>query len=104
MEERDWLKRIDWQKGTVRCGDSEYLLLDRDFHTVTPENPTALTAEEQQVVDGLVRAFAESSERLQRHVQFLYAHGALYKICNGNLLYHGAVPMTHGRRICRPRL
>ena len=93
MEERDWLHRIDWEKGTVRCGDNEYLLLDRDFHTVTPENPTALSQEEQQVVDGLVRAFAES-ERLQRHVQFLYAHGALYKICNGNLLYHGAVPMT----------
>ena len=40
-----------------------------------------------------MRSFAES-ERLQRHVQFLYAHGAFYKICNGNLLYHGAVPMT----------
>ena len=40
-----------------------------------------------------MRSFAES-ERLQRHVQFLYAHGAFYKMCNGNLLYHGAVPMT----------
>ena len=29
MEQRDWLKRIDWEKGTVRCGDNEYLLLDR---------------------------------------------------------------------------
>ena len=93
MENRDWLHRIDWEKGTVRCGDRVYELLDRDFPTVSPEDPAALTAEEQRVVDGLVQAFAES-ERLQRHVQFLYAHGALYKICNGNLLYHGAVPMT----------
>ena len=38
-----------------------------------------LAAEEEHVIAGLVRSFAES-ERLQRHVQFLYAHGALYKI------------------------
>jgi len=93
MEARDWLHRIDWAAGTVRCGDGTYPLLDADFPTVDPADPAALTAEEQRVVDGLVRAFAES-ERLQRHIQFLYAHGALYKVCNGNLLYHGAVPMT----------
>lgn len=93
MDRRDWLHRIDWQRGTVRWGEGEYPLLDTDFPTVDPADPAALTPEEQRVVDGLVRAFAES-ERLQRHVQFLYAHGALYKICNGNLLYHGAVPMT----------
>ncbi len=93
MEGRDWLHRIDWEAGTVRCGAEVYPLLDKDFPTVSPQDPSALTPYEQRVVDGLVRSFAES-ERLQRHVQFLYAHGALYKICNGNLLYHGAVPMT----------
>ena len=93
MQGRDFLNHIDFEAGTVDYHGTVYPLLDCDFPTVTPADPTALTAEEQYILDGLVRSFAES-ERLQRHVQFLYAHGAFYKICNGNLLYHGAVPMT----------
>ena len=93
LQGRDFLNHIDFAAGTVDYHGTVYPLLDCDFPTVTPADPTALTAEEQYILDGLVRSFAES-ERLQRHVQFLYAHGAFYKICNGNLLYHGAVPMT----------
>ena len=93
LQGRDFLNHIDFAAGTVDYHGTVYPLLDCDSPTVTPADPTALTAEEQHILDGLVRSFAES-ERLQRHVQFLYAHGAFYKICNGNLLYHGAVPMT----------
>ena len=93
LQGRDFLNHIDFAAGTVDYHGTVYPLPDCDFPTVTPADPTALTAEEQHILDGLVRSFAES-ERLQRHVQFLYAHGAFYKICNGNLLYHGAVPMT----------
>ena len=93
LQGRDFLNHIDFAAGTVDYHGTVYPLLDCDFPTVTPADPTALTAGEQHILDGLVRSFAES-ERLQRHVQFLYAHGAFYKICNGNLLYHGAVPMT----------
>jgi fructose-1,6-bisphosphatase-3 len=34
-----------------------------------------------------------NSEKLQRHIKFLYSHGALYTVINGNLLYHGCIPM-----------
>ena len=34
------------------------------------------------------------SKTLRRHVEFLYNDGSLYKICNGNLLFHGCIPMT----------
>ena len=93
LQGRDFLNHIDFAAGTVDYHGTVYPLLDCDFPTVNPAAPTTLTAEEGHVIAGLVRSFAES-ERLQRHVQFLYAHGAFYKICNGNLLYHGAVPMT----------
>lgn len=33
-------------------------------------------------------------EKLQRHVRFLFSKGGLYKIYNGNLLYHGCVPLN----------
>ena len=93
LQGRDFLNHTDFAAGTVDYHGTVYPLLDCDFPTVDPAAPTTLTAEEGHVIAGLVRSFAES-ERLQRHVQFLYAHGAFYKICNGNLLYHGAVPMT----------
>ena len=93
LQGRDFLNHIDFDAGTVDYFGTTYPLLDCDFPTVDPARPTVLTADEGKVIAGLVRSFAES-ERLQRHVQFLYAHGAFYKMCNGNLLYHGAVPMT----------
>ena len=33
------------------------------------------------------------SEKLQKHVEFLFSQGSVYSCVNGNLLYHGAVPM-----------
>ncbi|MCR4674293.1 MAG: fructose-1,6-bisphosphatase, partial [Lachnospiraceae bacterium] len=34
-----------------------------------------------------------NSEKLQRHISFLYTKGSLYKVYNGNLLYHGCMPL-----------
>ena len=93
LQGRDFLNHIDFAAGTVDYFGTTYPLLDCDFPTVDPANPAALTADEEEIAAELVRSFAES-ERLRRHVQFLYAHGAFYKMCNDNLLYHGAVPMT----------
>jgi len=99
MENRMMLDRIDYAKGTIRIdrpetGDyAEYKMLDMDFPTIDPENPFALTEEEEKVMERLQHAFM-SCEKLQRHVRFLYAKGGLYKIYNGNLLYHGCVPLN----------
>lgn len=93
MQGHDYLNQIDYAAGTVRCGGAVYPLLDRDFPTVDPARPSVLTAQEQEVLQALTRSFLQS-ERLQRHIQFLYAKGSVYTIMNGNLLYHGAIPMT----------
>ena len=34
------------------------------------------------------------SEKLQKHIRFLYAKGSMYLNYNNNLLYHGCIPMT----------
>lgn len=107
MEDRLLLDRIDYEKGTVRIGDEEYNMMDMDFPTIDPGDPYALTAEEAKVMERLRLAFVKC-EKLQRHVRFLYAKGGLYKIYNGNLLYHGCVPMNQdgsfmGVEICGQR-
>ena len=93
MQERDYLRRIDWEKHTVKIGEKEYPLRDTSFPTVDPADPAALHPDEQLVLHKLVQSFRQS-EKLQQHVEFLYAKGSVYHIENGNLLYHGAVPMT----------
>lgn len=92
LQGRDFLNHIDYQAGTVVCGGRTYPMRDCDFPTVDPAAPGRFSPEEEAVLRALVQSFRES-EKLQRHVQFLYAQGAVYACCNGNLLYHGAVPM-----------
>ena len=93
MQDRDFLRRINWEKGTVMVGGREYPMRDTSFPTVDPADPTALNSDEKVVLQKLVQSFRQS-EKLQQHVEFLYAKGSVYHIENGNLLYHGAVPMT----------
>ena len=92
MEDRMLLHRIDYRKKTVLVEGKEYPMLDTDFPTVNPENPYELTQEETEVMVRLQQAFMKC-EKLQRHVKFLFSKGGMYKVYNGNLLYHGCVPM-----------
>ncbi len=93
MENRLLLDKINYDKKTVTVEGREYSLKDTDFPTVNPEHPYELTEGEALVCMRLQQAFMKC-EKLQRHVRFLYAKGGLYKIYNGNLLYHGCVPLN----------
>lgn len=92
MEDRLLLDKINYETGTVKSGNRVYAMREVDFPTVDPENPYALSTEEEQVMERLRQAFIKC-EKLQRHVRFLYSNGSLYKIHNSNLLYHGCMPL-----------
>lgn len=100
MEERLLLHKIDYENKCITISGNTYELTTVDFPTIDPEHPYDLTEEEQHVLDGLVNAFVES-DRLHRHMKFLYACGSIYKCFNQNLLFHACVPMTKEGRICR---
>lgn len=93
MDNRMLLDKIDRKNGTVRIKGVDYKLLDPEFPTVDPKDPYKLTPEEKDVMDKMQQAFI-NSERLQRHVSFLYEKGSLYKVFNGQLLFHGCVPLN----------
>ena len=95
MEGRRLLHRIDFEKRTVEVDGVVYPLRSCCFPTIDPADPYALTPLEHDVMDRLTLEFAHS-EKLQRHVQFLYSAGGMYLRCNGNLLYHGCIPMEAG--------
>ena len=93
MQDRLLLDRIDYENKTIDIGGVQYPLKDSDFPTVDPKDPYRLTKEESDVIDQLTYSFRHS-EKLQKHVRFLYSKGGLYKVHNGNLLFHGCIPMT----------
>ncbi len=93
MQDRLLLDKVDFEKGTIDLYGTEYPMNDAYFPTIDPEHPYELTDEEQDVVDRLKYSF-QQSERLQRHIRFLYTKGSLYKVYNGNLLFHGCVPLN----------
>jgi fructose-1,6-bisphosphatase-3 len=93
MEDRLLLDKIDIEKGTICLDGKDYPLRDTNFPTIDWNNPYQLSQEESDVMDRLKTAFL-NCEKLQKHIRFLFTQGSLYKIYNGNLLYHGCVPMN----------
>lgn len=93
MDHRLLLDKMDLEKGTVEVEGKTYPLKDTCFPTIDMKNPYELSPEEADVVDRLVTAFI-NCEKLQKHIRFLFTKGSLYKVYNGNLLYHGCVPFN----------
>ena len=92
MADRLLLDKIDYENKCITINGKCYALEDTDFPTVDPSDPYTLTPEENDVIERLTSSFRHS-EKLQKHVRFLYSKGSLYKIYNGNLLFHGCIPM-----------
>ena len=98
MEDRALLDKIDYTSKTITIAGTVYPLEDCDFPTVDPRDPYTLSEEEAQVIDQLTESFRQS-QKLQKHIRFLYSKGGLYKVINGNLLFHGCVPMTEDGKL-----
>ncbi|NLD52097.1 MAG: fructose-1,6-bisphosphatase [Clostridiales bacterium] len=92
MEDRDMMSRVDWRRGTVEIDGVEHLLKDTEFPTIDPDHPLELTDREYALIGQLVDSFRRS-ERLQKHARFLYQVGNVYQRFNGNLLFHGCIPV-----------
>lgn len=86
------LEHIDFDKGTLEVKGQVYQLNDTNFPTIDPSDPYKLTEEEERIINRLKNAFVHS-EKLQKHVRFLYAEGSMYSCYNNNLLYHGCIPL-----------
>lgn len=92
MQSRLLLEHIDYEKNTVEIDGVTYDMLDTYFPTIDPKEPYKLTKEEEDVILRLRSSFIHC-EKLNTHVKLLLKKGSMYKIYNGNLLYHGCIPM-----------
>lgn len=92
MKNHLMLDKIDYENGTITLDGRTHDLLDTNFPTINPLRPYELTLEETELMRSLRASFLHS-EKLQRHIRFIYAKGSMYLVCNNNLLYHGCIPM-----------
>lgn len=93
MDHRLLLDKVNYEEGTIELKGKTYKLKDNNFPTIDPKNPYKLTPREEMVIEKLATSF-ENSDKLQKHVEFLFSKGSIYLKTNGNLLVHGCVPLT----------
>lgn len=92
MQERLLLDKVNFDDATIEIDGVVHDLKEKRFPTINRMDPYALDPAEREIMDELEKLFRES-EQLQRHVTFLYNHGSMYRKFNGNLLFHGCVPL-----------
>ena len=103
MNHRLLLNNINYEEGTIKIKGKIYKLKDTNFPTIDPKDPYKLTKEEEIVIEKLASSF-KNSEKLQKHVSFLFSKGSIYLICNGNLLIHGCVPLNEDNSFMKMKL
>ena len=103
MDDRRILHKIDLENKTVTIDGIAYPMEDTDFPTIDFNDPYKLTEGEACVINGLCESF-RSSKRLIRHIEFLYTHGSIYKLVDGNLLFHGCIPLTESGEFVKVKL
>ena len=96
MQSRLLLHKIDFRSSCAVLGDGKrYELENAYFPTIdgNADDPYQLTEDERTIIDDLCSYFTES-KALRRHVDYLYQKGSVYTRFNGNLLFHGCVPLN----------
>lgn len=93
MEHRLLLDKINYSNGTITLNNTTYELNDVNFPTINTKNPFELTNEEKKLIDKLQSSFV-NSDKLQKHVLFLFNKGRIYLAYNSNLLFHGCIPLN----------
>ncbi len=93
MEDRMLLHKINRKEGYIVLDGKKHDIADVSLPTVDENDVYTLTKEEEDVINQLQLSFMHS-KLLHKHVKFLYQNGAIYKINNNAVLFHGCVPMT----------
>jgi fructose-1,6-bisphosphatase-3 len=92
MDDRLVLDGIDLDAGTASIDGRAYPLLDTGWPTLDPADTARLSAAEDAAMAALGEQF-RASARLQEHIRFLYSYGGMFQVHDGNLKFHGCLPV-----------
>ncbi len=94
MDDRLLLDKIDYKTNPLSSTESPTTWKIRISPTVDAKNPYALSPEEDVLIDQLTRSFLHSEKAPAGTFASLLQRQSLSGVYNGNLLFHGCVPMT----------
>ncbi len=92
MQKRSLFEKVNFSDFTLNINGRTYKIKDTYFPTVDKNNPLLLSDDEKELMTILTNSFMHS-EKLHKHIKFLLARGSMYNVCNGNLMFHGCIPM-----------
>lgn len=92
LDHRRLLSRVDFDKCVIRLGEIDYPLVGFPIDRIEQRNPIQLSQEEIILLRQLQSSF-QQSEKLVRHVDFLFEKGSMYLVYNHQLLLHGCLPL-----------
>ncbi|WP_049722672.1 fructose-bisphosphatase class III [Gilvimarinus polysaccharolyticus] len=92
LADRAMLSKVDFTSGAINLQGNTVVLSDTRFPTVNPESTSSLTEQEWQLIEYLKLQFI-GSERLQKHINFLFANGGLLETDDGYTMCHGCLPV-----------
>ncbi len=92
MEDRLLLDKLSQGKDLIEVNGKEYEIDNGCFQLINPADPYQIAHPEQVVLIDLINQFTHSS-KLNEHMWFMADHGSMYLKHNGNLLFHGCVPV-----------
>ena len=103
MNKRLMLDTLDLDKATIQIEGKTYTLNDKKFPTIDKKNHTKLTEDEKNVIDSITENFV-NSEKLKKHIRFLYAKGSMYLKFNNNLLFHACVLLDENKEFKKVKI
>lgn len=92
LDHRKLFSKINFRQRTITIDGIDYGIALEHLDGIDIDDPMRLHPEEEQLLMKLQYSFM-NNERLIRHVAFLFEKGSIYKIYNGNLLFHGCIPL-----------
>jgi len=93
MDDRLLLDKLNADRKSITIDGKTYPITNGCFQSVNPANPYQITHSEQVVIIDLINQFTQST-KLNEHMWFLLDNGSMYLEHNGNLLFHGCIPVN----------
>ncbi|CAJ1189901.1 fructose-1,6-bisphosphatase class 3 [Companilactobacillus crustorum] len=103
MDDQLLLDKLSLDKNSITINDKVYKIEHGCFQSVNPAKPYQITHSEQVVIIDLINQFTHST-KLNEHMWFMLDNGSMYLKHNGNLLFHGCVPVDEAGNLLKLKI
>ncbi len=97
MDERNILRKIDYQNHTLDIGGQPFPLRDTHLPTIDPADPNRLSEEEEECIQRIEESFT-TSPRLWEHMKWMADYGQMALVRDHAAIFHACLPVDEDGR------